>query len=183
MKGTRTIKILRDTDIKINRPRTLRETLNSLKINSINDVITIDDSFIEKIAKELNCAPNTIYCSIIKLKNTGYISIISKVVERERTVHCELDTKDNSYNYFAVAKSKYGIDKEALEEIWREQREKCPICGKSKEPSGKRFHIDHDHTTGIIRGLLCSKCNMGIGIFDENIERLRSAISYLSNNF
>lgn len=56
----------------------------------------------------------------------------------------------------------------------------CAICGCDK-PKGKgRFHVDHCHDTGKIRGLLCSNCNLAIGHFRHSLATLVSAINYLS---
>ena len=56
----------------------------------------------------------------------------------------------------------------------------CDIC-KSPEPGGKgNFHLDHDHTTGEIRGILCAKCNLGIGSLQDSIEILEAAANYLA---
>jgi hypothetical protein len=53
----------------------------------------------------------------------------------------------------------------------------CCICGSTR---GKRnHHIDHCHATGVLRGLLCHNCNLGIGHFKDNIELLEKAITYL----
>jgi len=54
----------------------------------------------------------------------------------------------------------------------------CAIC--NKEDLSKRLAIDHCHTTGKVRGLLCSKCNRGLGYFDDNTGLLKKAISYLN---
>jgi hypothetical protein len=55
----------------------------------------------------------------------------------------------------------------------------CAICG-TKDPGYKgRFVVDHDHDTGNVRGLLCDRCNTGIGFLQDNIAVLRSAINYL----
>jgi hypothetical protein len=59
----------------------------------------------------------------------------------------------------------------------------CAICGGA--PAGRagaaagRFHIDHDHVTGALRGLLCHYCNTGLGSLFDDVERLQKAISYL----
>jgi hypothetical protein len=55
----------------------------------------------------------------------------------------------------------------------------CAICGKKEN---KKLAIDHCHTTNKLRGLLCSKCNRGLGYFDDKIELLEKAIKYLKNN-
>jgi len=56
----------------------------------------------------------------------------------------------------------------------------CVICEKSC-PSGRRLAVDHEHSTGTIRGLLCINCNKGLGNFKDNIELLEAAIQYLKN--
>lgn len=54
----------------------------------------------------------------------------------------------------------------------------CAICsGTNKD--GRRLHVDHDHSTGAIRGLLCGRCNPAIGLFDDSIEVISKAVDYL----
>jgi recombination endonuclease VII len=55
----------------------------------------------------------------------------------------------------------------------------CAICKEA--PNGKKLALDHDHTTGEIRGLLCSSCNWGIGWLKDNTQTLKLAIQYLEN--
>lgn len=60
-----------------------------------------------------------------------------------------------------------------------EQEGQCAICKKDLEWPHKDTHVDHDHKTGRIRGILCSNCNRGIGMFKENPTFLRSAVEYV----
>jgi hypothetical protein len=56
----------------------------------------------------------------------------------------------------------------------------CQICSVTFEKDGDK-HMDHDHETGEIRGMLCGKCNVGLGMFQDNIELLESAQTYLKS--
>jgi hypothetical protein len=59
---------------------------------------------------------------------------------------------------------------------WQNQDHKCAICQfPLKSPS-----LDHEHQTGIFRGFLCQPCNLGLGLFKDNILILERAISYLT---
>lgn len=68
----------------------------------------------------------------------------------------------------------YGINKTEYQEMLERQEGKCAIC-KKKE----KLVIDHDHESGKVRGLLCTRCNTAIGYFLDDIESIKSAISYL----
>ena len=63
------------------------------------------------------------------------------------------------------------------EKLFESQNGKCAICGK--ESGKKHFSIDHNHVSGVVRGLLCTACNLGLSYFNEDISVLKSAISYL----
>lgn len=76
---------------------------------------------------------------------------------------------------------RYGLSPETLE-ILRQTQTSCPICGKEFEWGGPKFskpHIDHDHATGKVRGLLCGRCNVGLGSFDDDPDRVLMAAMYL----
>ena len=57
----------------------------------------------------------------------------------------------------------------------------CGLC-EVKLKDGKHKHVDHCHETGKIRGVLCSKCNNGLGFFNDNPDMLRKAIQYLDED-
>ena len=71
---------------------------------------------------------------------------------------------------------KYGISDADYKKMYDEQNGKCAICLVSK----KKLNIDHCHVGLNVRGLLCGKCNRGLGNFKDNIEALKNAIKYLS---
>ena len=74
---------------------------------------------------------------------------------------------------------KFGINKSDLDRMVYDHAGACSIC-RDNFPIGGKFHIDHDHITGRIRGLLCHGCNVGLGIFKDSPDRLRTAADYLS---
>lgn len=78
-------------------------------------------------------------------------------------------------------KRRYGITKEEYEQLLEKQENKCAICGK-QDP----YHLDHEHVgreeigkMGNVRGILCTACNNGLGLFRDNAETLRKAADYL----
>lgn len=78
----------------------------------------------------------------------------------------------------------YGIVMEDYTDMHTSQEAKCAICG-GEGFIQKRCHkiklvVDHCHTTGNVRGLLCHNCNRALGLFHDNIEHLQQAITYLS---
>lgn len=76
--------------------------------------------------------------------------------------------------------STYGLTGEGFDRMLLEQGYKCPIC--FKEVSNKpdhRTHIDHDHATNKVRGVLCRSCNQGIGFLQHDVGILEKAITYL----
>jgi hypothetical protein len=79
----------------------------------------------------------------------------------------------SSRNY--LAKYRYGIDAGAVDGLISEQGLFCPIC-KIQPPE----HIDHDHVSGVVRGVLCFNCNGALGRFEDDLVRLGLAIEYLA---
>lgn len=78
-------------------------------------------------------------------------------------------------------KRTYGITVEEADALLERQDGKCAICGTPEGDSrGFRMHIDHDHATGAVRGVLCNLCNSGLGQFRDNPDLLRQAIAYLA---
>lgn len=76
-------------------------------------------------------------------------------------------------------KYNYGLPLEDYNRMFAKQNGCCKICGKHQSGFKKRLFVDHDHKTGRIRGLLCFKCNAGIGNFDDDAVRMSDAIKYL----
>jgi len=72
----------------------------------------------------------------------------------------------------------FGISLEQYNATLKQQKGVCAICRK-KCKSGRRLAVDHCHKTGMNRGLLCSKCNRGLGLFNDSPKLLLAAIKYL----
>ena len=77
---------------------------------------------------------------------------------------------------------RYGITREDYNLMLENQNYTCAICHTTDVGRGHtHFHVDHNHDTGEVRGLLCDKCNRGLGYFNDNIKTITNAIKYLEN--
>jgi hypothetical protein len=72
---------------------------------------------------------------------------------------------------------KYGLTFEQVDDLLEEQKHRCAIC---REALDRSFHIDHSHESGVVRGLLCRQCNLGLGHFRDNPDWMIQAASYLA---
>ena len=85
-------------------------------------------------------------------------------------------------------KHKYGLTDEQFTKLLGDQCGKCACCGVELDDSWTRQHkhnklvIDHDHKTGLVRGLLCTMCNKGLGLLGDNLEGLQKAVDYLKKH-
>jgi len=84
---------------------------------------------------------------------------------------CKLCVKE-AYSYprwrkSAVYMHKYGINMDDYDSILECQHGGCNICGKTVDEAGYDLHVDHDHATGVVRGLLCAHCNSKLGWFEK----------------
>lgn len=73
-------------------------------------------------------------------------------------------------------RQRYGITPEEYRDHVVGQAGRCLICLRVPDHD---LHVDHDHATGAIRGLLCNKCNRGIGLLNDDPQRLVAAFRYL----
>jgi hypothetical protein len=55
----------------------------------------------------------------------------------------------------------------------------CECCGVFILDTKTEFHLDHDHSSGVFRGWLCKKCNLGLGLLGDNADGVRRALAYL----
>lgn len=124
------------------------------------------------------------YCKmcLVHIRKEHYIKnrdkILNKLAIKNSNMNPEqlkIKTKENNI------KSKYsklGISIDIYYKALKDQNNKCYIC--KQPPSIKSLHIDHCHKTGTFRGLLCTRCNTGLGLFKDNISIIEEAINYLN---
>lgn len=78
---------------------------------------------------------------------------------------------------------KFNISYEVYDQLMHEQNGVCAICGNEETSSNAKYlAVDHDHNTGKIRGLLCSKCNRAIGLLQDNPDIVNEALNYLKKH-
>ena len=73
----------------------------------------------------------------------------------------------------------YNLENKDYDKIFNEQKGCCAICGVHQSKLKRALSVDHDHKTNEVRGLLCIKCNVALGIFNDSIELLDRAKHYL----
>lgn len=78
-------------------------------------------------------------------------------------------------------KSKFGITLEQYNIMFKEQLGCCAICGTHQITLNKSLAVDHNHSTGKVRKLLCPKCNMALGYTKEDIVILTNMIDYIKH--
>lgn len=76
-------------------------------------------------------------------------------------------------------KTRYDLTPEAYAGLLQTQGGACAVCRRAPTPGEDHLHVDHDHATGVVRGLLCFTCNVGLGNFEDNETWLETALAYL----
>jgi hypothetical protein len=94
-------------------------------------------------------------------------------------------SRSKDYRRDYALKRKFGISLADYDRMHAEQDGRCANPGCRTDRPGKtrpRFDVDHDHSTGKVRGLLCVSCNLAIGLLGEDLQRLLGAIAYLESH-
>jgi hypothetical protein len=90
------------------------------------------------------------------------------------------EREDIKLNIYHLKKT-YGLTVEEYNNMLLKQNNTCAICGKPPR-KGRRLDVDHCHTTGKVRDLLCLYCNSGIEYFKESPDLLKKAIAYIKHH-
>lgn len=101
---------------------------------------------------------------------------------RRKQKRAKGDSKYYRQSRDGLLKWHYNISIEDYEEMLEEQDNRCAICKRDKNEFIRMLAVDHCHTTGKIRGLLCTNCNAGLGMFRDNRTSLVMAIRYLETS-
>lgn len=106
-----------------------------------------------------------------------------KIAEAQRRRRQANPTKYREMNKRSQRKSNllisYGLTIEEYELLFDKQGRVCAICKLPKE-NKRNYHVDHDHKTGIVRGILCHHCNLMLGNARDNTTYLLAAVDYLN---
>lgn len=136
------------------------------------------------------CKQNLDYTNYHKSKNTkdGY-GYRCKTCDKKAREKYREENKERfaEVNRRKTLKFRYGLSLEEYNSILESQNNSCAICGTTENGvSGKRrnwnWSVDHCHTTGKVRGLLCNQCNRGLGMLGDNVESIQKALDYLNKN-
>lgn len=107
--------------------------------------------------------------------------------KRAALLHIEHKAKDPHHNQRKKLKEKYGLTLEEYDQMLEEQNGVCAVCHKPERVISeygivRRLAVDHNHTTGKVRGLLCQACNTTLGKVSESIEVLLQLAIYLEGD-
>ena len=107
---------------------------------------------------------------------------------REKLIEKNKEWKKNNKEKITLTrfayniKNCYGITIDIYNTMFNNQNGCCAICNKHQSKFKNRLSVDHCHETGIVRDLLCNKCNLALGNFKDDIRLLENAIRYLKKH-
>lgn len=136
-----------------------------------------------------------IQCNVCKeMKSLDEFFVVNHPTNKKRRYGRSYDCKECKRKYERTPKTKanrrnahlkrtYGFGQAMYDAMLAAQGGGCAIC-KTKEPggSGGKFHVDHDHVTGKVRGLLCGRCNRAIGLLNDSHHTVLSAAKYITKH-
>ncbi len=118
-----------------------------------------------------------------QLKNREKLNAYNRAYRAAHPEETKASSRKQNLKQRARALPKlYGISENYYNLMLLKQDGKCAICQLPPTDKIGRLCVDHCHDTGFVRGLLCRKCNTGIGQFGDNPDRLAIAVAYLEQN-
>ena len=118
-----------------------------------------------------------------RLRKNGTTDLVVK------TLSCSIESCNNRHVAKGLCRKHYEMKRQNIiinpeaQKLIDSHNGLCNICGSDTAGFGRKgFCIDHDHKTGKVRGLLCQKCNIGLGNFNDSPDLLKKAIDYLKNS-
>jgi hypothetical protein len=102
-------------------------------------------------------------------------------VNRRKEVQKKYREENKEKIKMKVRESRYSLLNDEYTKILISQNYSCFICHKHQDECQYGLDVDHNHSTGKVRGLLCGNCNKSLGLFKDNINYLKNAIKYLEN--
>lgn len=134
-----------------------------------------------RIILKCSCGKEQEYKESYLLKNNPKSCFNCFLKEKSKSAEEKAERKRLWY-----IKRKYSLDPAELDKLLARE---CPICKRklrettqTRGQKSESIAIDHDHSSGKVRGILCSRCNKGLGHFEDSIKLLREAIKYLEKN-
>ena len=106
----------------------------------------------------------------------GRIEQLREAARKRRKVNPEPDRTTRRRSHL---RKYYGLTLEQYDALLASQGGCCAICENPKPEAEKSWHVDHDHQSGKVRGLLCGACNRGLGHFKDNPNLLLAAADYV----
>ena len=144
--------------------------------------ITKDASLFYKDTSKLNnLHTNCKLCqsSRNKLKRKTNLAWRASQLQKAKEYRLKYPEKNKESIRNATLKAKYGITSKQYDELFQSQGYKCAVCNCTQNNGYGKMPVDHCHTTGKVRAILCQSCNVTLGKVGENEEILLSLIAYL----
>lgn len=143
------------------------------------EIKPFSDFYVMRVNKNgTNCySPRCKTC--LRVDGTAYYHTLPKEKKDERRKKT-VDKLGKEYFKNHRLKNNYGITLEQFNEMYQNQNGLCYIC--SKEIVGKQVKVDHNHSTGQVRKLLCHNCNTALGLLGENPSVFYRCAEYLKDH-
>lgn len=103
-----------------------------------------------------------------------------EMLQRKYTAKKQPERQVAHKSYYLL--KKYNLTLEDYNKLWDSQEHCCKICKAKENTPGKGFAVDHCHTTGKVRGILCDRCNLLLGKAHDDCTLLEEVINYLKSS-